>query len=323
MAVITNTHQTYGTKGIREDLSDAIYNISPTDTPFMTAAGRGGADNTLYEWQTDELADPNADNAFPEGDEAEFDEVPPTERLGNYTQISRKTLIISGTNETVKKAGRKSEKAYQMAKKSKELKRDMEKILLSNQAASAGASNVARKTGALLAFLKTNVDKAADGANPVYQSIPTQARTDGTQRDISEDILKSTLHKVWASGGDVDGAVVMTGPINKMKISKFEGIATKTLQQTSAKKTAIIAAADIYVSDFGTVHIVPNRWQRERDAFVLDTDFVQIDYLRPFKRTPLAKTGDAEKEMLIVEYGLRVKNEAALGLIADLTETLS
>lgn len=319
MAAIANTLQTYQTVGIREDLSDAIYNISPTDTPFLTGAGRGSADNTLYEWQTDALAAPDTNNAFIEGDEATFQAVTPTVRLGNYTQISRKTIIVAGTQEAVKKAGRKSDLAYNMAKRSKELKRDMEAIMLSNQGAAAGAAGVPRKTGTLLAFVKTNVNKGATGANPVYTSIPTGTRTDGTQRDFTEPLLKDVLQLVWASGGDVDGSIVMVGPVNKQKASLFSGIATKTLNSTGAKKMAIVAAADIYVSDFGTTHIIPNRFQRERDAHVIDFDFVQIDYLRSFRTEKLAKTGDAEKRMLLAEYGLRVKNEAALGLIADLT----
>src|SRR5690348_22766 len=169
MAKIANTFNTYETVGRREELSDAIYMISPEETPFMSNAGRGKVNNTFFEYQQDSLATPDNTNAQLEGDDqTTFDAVTPTVRPGNYVQISRKSVIISGTQEATDKAGRKSEKAYQLAKKSAELKRDMETILLSNQGAVAGATATARKTAGLPAWVKTNVDLGATGVNPVY-----------------------------------------------------------------------------------------------------------------------------------------------------------
>jgi len=171
MSAIANTFQTYDAKGIREDLSDIIYNISPTETPFMANAGRGKASNTLFEWQTDSLANTNTSNAQLEGDDvSSFDAVSPTVRLGNYTQISRKTVVIAGTEEVVNKAGRKSELAYQLAKKGKELKRDMEAICLANQGAAAGNDTTARVTGSILAFIKTNVNLAGVSSGALYHA---------------------------------------------------------------------------------------------------------------------------------------------------------
>lgn len=318
MAAITNTAKTYDMKGIREDLSDVIYNISPEETPFMSNAGRDKADNTYFEWQTDSLNAPDTGNAQLEGDDVQsFDPVTPTTRLGNYAQISRKTVIVSDTNEVVDKAGRKSELAYQIAKKGKELKIDMESILLSNQGAVAGATATARKTGSVLAFIKTNTNIGATGVNPVYTDRPTGTRTDGTLRPFTETILKDVVQKAWIAGANLK--TVMVGAVVKQEISSFAGIATKTYQQTAAEVSAIIGAADVYVSDFGTLTIVPNRFMRSRDVLFLDWEFVSVAYLRPFKTVPLAKTGDAEKRMLIVEYGLKVKNEAALGIAADVS----
>ncbi len=317
MAIVSNTYLTYDAKGIREDLADVIYNISPEETPFFTLCKKYDAKQTLHEWQTDALASPDTSNAHLEGDEATFSAVTPTARIGNYAQISRKTVIISGTEEVVNKAGRKSELAYQLAKLSAELKRDMEAIALANQGAAAGNSTTARKTGAVLAFIKTNVNKEATGANPSWTTIPTGTRTDGATRAFTEAILKDVILQVYNSGGTPK--VLMVPPAQKQVASTFTGIASTRFNVAGAKPATIIGAADIYVSDFGNVEIVPNRFMRSRDALVLDPRYCGVFYLRPFKQEALAKTGDAEKRQLLVEWGLRIGNEAALGLAADLS----
>jgi hypothetical protein len=326
MSQTSNTFDTFNAKGIRESLSNVIYNISPEETPFMSNVGRENVKNTYFEWQTDSLAAASTTNAQVEGDDiTTFDSTAATVRLGNYTQISNKTLLISGTLESVDKAGRRSELAYQLAKRSAEIKRDMESIILTNQAAAAGSAGVStalRKTGSLLAFLKTNTDKGTGGADPVYTSSPTATRTDATAanlRTFTEAILKSVIQKVWASGGTPK--VLMVGPVNKARVSGFTGIAEIRREVTGNRQATIIGAADVYVSDFGSVNVVPNRFQRERDAFVLDPEYAAVSFLRPFSTVELAKTGDAEKRMLVVEWGLKVNTEAAHGLAADLTTT--
>ena len=324
MASVTGTFTRFDAKGVREDLSNVIYQISPEETPFMSNIGRENVKNTFYEWQTDDLASAVTTNAQIEGDDiTSFTTVTPTVRLGNYTQISRKDVIISGTLESVDKAGRRSELSYQMAKRSAELKRDMETTMLANQGAAAGSTSAARKTGALLAFLKTNTDKGAGGGDPVYTTIPEAARTDSTSGDLrafSETLLKNVIQKVWTEGGNPD--VVMAGPVNKQNLSLMKGIAAQRFNAQGQKPSTIIGAADVYVSDFGNVTIVPNRFQRERDVFVLDTEYASVAYLRPFQTVELAKTGDAEKRMLLVEWGLKIHNEKAHGVITDLNSTI-
>jgi hypothetical protein len=326
MSQTANTFDTFGAKGIRESLSNVIYNISPEETPFMSNVGRENVKNTYFEWQTDSLAGASTTNAQVEGDDVgSFDQTSATTRLGNYTQISNKTLLISGTLEAVDKAGRRSELAYQLAKRSAEIKRDMESICLTNQAAAAGSAGVStalRRTGSLLAFIKTNTDKGTGGADPVYTNAPSATRTDATNanlRAFSETILKSVIQKVWAAGGTPK--VLMVGPVNKARVSGFTGIAEIRREVTGNRQATIIGAADVYVSDFGSVNVVPNRFQRERDAFVLDPEYASIAFLRPFQTVELAKTGDAEKRLLNVEWGLKVHTEAAHGLAADLTTT--
>lgn len=273
---------------------------------------------TFNEWQLDTLQAPNTANAQLEGDDvAAFDAVQATTRVGNYTQILRKTLIVADTEEVVQKAGRSSELGYQIGKKGKELKRDIEATLLNNIAANAGAAGVARVTGALLAFVKTNTDKGATGADPVYTTVPNATRTDGTQRAFTETILKNVIQMAWSAGASP--STLMLGALNKQVASGFSGVATRYKEVKGNAPSVIIGAADVYVSDFGQLSIVPNRFQRNRDGWVLDFEYISVDYLRPFKTEELAKTGDAEKRMLITELMLRVKNEAALALAADLS----
>lgn len=322
MAVISGTYTRYDANGLREQLTETIYSISPEETPLSSSISRGSASQTLYEWQTDALAAADEDNAQLEGDEASYTTPAATVRVGNYTQILRKTALVSGTLEVVDKAGRKSEMAYQKAKRGKEMKLDLEKILFRAQAGNAGGTGTARRLASLNAWVKTNVDAGSGGGNPTYTAgVPGATRTDGTQRAFTETILKNTLQAVWTSGGKP--RVLMVGPVNKAKVSGFSGIATRSfdISNSSPKPMAIIASVDVYVSDWGTVRVVPSRLQRERDAWVIDPEMLELAFLRPMKSTPMAKTGDADKEMLLMEVTLQVKQEAGLGLAADLTIT--
>jgi len=313
MAQPTNAFDTYDAIGIREDLQDVIYSISPTETPFMSSAAREQVKNTLHEWQTDSLAAASTANAVIEGDEATLDASSATSRLGNYTQIMDKTVVITGTQEAVDKAGRASELAYQIAKKSKELKRDIESTLLANQARVAGNASTARKFGSIGSWIKTNDDfNAADGASPTGDG--TDARTDGTQRAMTEDMLKSVIKNVWNAGGNP--SIVMVGPFNKQKISGFTGGSTRF--DASEDKT-LYTSIDVYSSDFGDLEVVPNRFSRDRDALVLDMDYWSVGFLRDFTMHELSKTGDSEKRQLLVELSLISRNEGASGGVFDLT----
>ena len=314
MAIVANTFTRYSAIGIREDLSNVIYNISPEETPFISNIGRENVKNTYFEWQTDSLAAASASNAALEGDDVgSFSAVNPTSRIGNYTQISTKNVIISGTLEALDKAGRRSELTYQLAKLGSELKRDMESALLANQSPVAGNTTTARRTAGLPAFIKTNTSFGTGGAD----TSGIAARTDGTQRAFTEALLKGVIAKVWESGGTPK--MLMVGSFNKQAASAFNGIATRFRDVPAGQQAQIVGAADVYVSDFGTVNIVPNRFQRARDAFVVDPQYASMAVLRPIQQMELAKTGDAEKRLMLVEYGLKVNNEAAHGIVADLT----
>ena len=304
--------------GQREDLTDIIYDISPTETPFMSSIGKTKATAVYHEWQTDSLAAATTANAAVEGADATSATLSPTVRLGNYTQIIQKTVQVSGTLDAVNKAGRKSEKAYQLAKASAELKRDLETILLANQGRSAGTSTTARKLGSLLSWIKTNSDVGSGGADPATIGVST--RTDGTQRTFTETLLKTVVAEVFTSGGSPK--ILMVGAAGKQKVSSFAGIAAQRYMAPGNTPTTIIGAADVYMSDFGTMSVVPNRFMRTRDALVLDPEYAALAYLRPFQTNDLAKTGDSENTQLLAEVTLEVKNEAAHGIIADLDMAL-
>lgn len=313
------TYQTYTAIGQREDLSDIIYNISPTDTPLMSSIGKTKATAVYHEWQVDSLADASLSNAAVEGADATSATMGVTTRAGNRTQIFQKTVQIAGTLEAVDKAGRKSEKAYQLAKASSEVKRDMELTLLSNQVASNGNSSTARTMGGLQAWLNTNGDFGTSG---VAGANGTTARVDGTDRTFDEATLKTVVKEVYQSGGNPK--VLMVNPAHKQLVSAFAGIAAQRYMAPSNEATTIIGAADVYLSDFGTMSVVPNRFMNatnscDETAFVVDPDMLAIAYLRPFSTNELAKTGDSEKTQLICEATLEVKNEAAHGIIADLS----
>jgi hypothetical protein len=315
-------YNAYDAIGQREDLTDIIYDISPTTTPFMSSIGKSKATAVFHEWQTDSLAAATTNNAAVEGADASDATLSPTVRLGNYTQILQKTIKVSGTLDSVNKAGRKSEKAYQLAKASQELKRDLETILLANQGRSAGTTNsTARKMGSLLSWIKTNSSVQTNGGDPTTIGVST--RTDGNTRTFTETLLKEVVAEVFASGGTPK--ILMVGATGKQKVSSFTGLSAYRYNVnggTGGAQATIVGAADVYLSDFGSMSVVPNIFMRTRDALVLDPEYAAIAYLRPFQTNELAKAGDADKTQILVECTLEVKNEAAHGIVADLNMAL-
>ena len=320
MTAQTNAFGSYQAIGNREDLTDIISRISPTRTPFMMLAGKGKADGKNHEWQTDSLAAAVTTNAQLEGDVVAPTASTPTVRLNNYCQISRKDATVSGTQEKVSKAGRKSEMAYQMSKRMAELKRDMESVLCSNQRGAAGATGTARKLRGLAAFNNTNTNRytastsGTKGKNATAPNSATGAGTDaGNTRALTELLVKAVLAQCYTSGAEVKFAMV--GPHNKQVISTFTG---RSSSREMVDKNKILGAADVYCSDYGDIKILPNIFGRERDCVFLDPDMVEIAYLRaPFQKD-LPVFGDAESKMIAAEYTLAVKNYGGIGMVADI-----
>jgi galactitol-specific phosphotransferase system IIB component len=311
MAQPTNTFDTYDSIGEREDLSDVIYNISPTDTPFLSSAAKTKATAVLHEWQTDSLAAAVTNNQVIEGDEATLDAITATTRLSNSCQIMDKTIVITGTQEAVDKAGRASEIAYQIAKKAKELKRDLESSLTSNNAEVTGSATAARVAGGLRSWVATNDVMGTSGTSG---GAGNTAATNGTQRAFTESLLKSVIKSVWNAGGNP--TMIMVGPFNKQKLSGFTGNSTRF---DAGADATLYTSVDVYASDFGQLQVVPNRFSRDREAWVLDMDYWGVAFLRDFTMHELSKTGDSEKRQLLLEATLESRNEAASGCVADIT----
>lgn len=312
MATPSNTFTSYDAIGRREDLADAIYLTDPVDTPLISMAARVSGTGILHEWQTQALAAAAA-NAVLEGDDATTDATTATTRLSNTMQISDKVPRVTGSQESVVSAGRDSEMAFQVSLKSMELKRDMELILYRAQAEATGNTTNARTLGAMLSWITTNISIGTGGSAAGTALAGNTVRTDGTQRDFTETLLKDVLSLCWDNGGDPD--CLTMGSFNKKRFSAFTGNATR---QVDAKDMALYAGIDVYASDWGEVFVVPNRFQRARDVWAIQKDMVALAYLRPFRLYDLAKTGDSERKQLLVEYTLEVRDEKAHGLVADL-----
>jgi hypothetical protein len=321
MAVPTNTRLTFGGVQVREDLSDIIYNISPMDTPFMSGAGKGSCSNTLFEWQKDELAAAAANQKLEGDDPASLAVVEPT-KLTNHTQISEKAVQTSGTAEAVDWAGRKSSQAYQLAKRAKEIKRDMELMLTGEDVKSSGGAGAARKTAALMSWLGDSV--AAD-SNIIDGSAGTPIANDGDGTSVAAaagadavltmDMVNDCVQQVWEAGGNPD--IIMCEAALKVKMSALAGsvVADIVTNHDKATPAHAVNSVDVIVTDFGTFKIVPSRLCLPNTLYVLDFDFWSIDYLRPFTTETLAKTGDSVKQMMVAEYGLRGKNGQANGAV--------
>ena len=320
MTIIANTFLNYSAVGIREDLSNIITMISPETRPFMSnMTKKRSVTNTFFEFQTDDLGAAAANHHLEGDDLAAFTAVTPTVRLGNYTQISRRDFIVSDTMGALDLAGRRASVAYQISMAGKRLANDMEHNLCGlNHAAVGGSSTQARKTAPLAAWLKTNTSRGTNGADPtVSGGVVNAAATDGTQRAMTEPMLKSVLQGIFTSGGSP--RFVLVGPHVKTVISGFAGIAAQRYMAPSDGPTSIVGAADVYLSDFGSVAIVPSTKSRARDAYVIAPDLVEVATLRPIQANELAKTGDATKFLTLAEYGLAVTQEAGCGVIADLS----
>jgi hypothetical protein len=318
-AVNTYTGGSGGGNGMREDFKDFIATVAPEETPFLSLIGTDTASNTFFEWQLDSLDTASTSNAVLEGDDFTATSYTAPTRVANRCQISTKGIVVTGTFEAVRKAGRASELARLIIKRGKELRRDMEAICMTNQASTTGATDVARKTGTVCAWYGTtaNASRGSGGSAGGYSNSDVAAATDSStanMRALTESILKTTLAGCWDSGANIK--VLMCSSSQKQNISTFTGNATRTID---AEGNKLSTAIDVYESDFGTIRIVPNRLQRARDVHLLDPDMWRLAYLRPFQLQEIAKAGDSDKRSLVVEWGLMCMNEKGNGIIADVT----
>lgn len=320
MAVPTNTVTAHAAIGNREDLADIIYDISPMDTPFLSGIAKNSATAVYHEWQTDAL-DAAATNQQIEGNDTVANTFAATTRVGNYCQISKKAVSVSGTQRAVNSAGRADEYSYQLAKRGREIKRDMEFALTRNQASSAGGAGTARSLGSAESWLATNKTSMGTGTaqtTPGFAAGIVAAPTDSTVAGTFVIAgMDAVIQACWTAGGEPD--VIMVGPHNRTQVSGFPGISTLFTDAQAQESTYLQGAVDFYKSNFGTFRVVPNRFQRDATALVLDLDYFCLSTLRDMEVEELAKTGDSDKSQIVTEFTLECKNELASGKVTDLT----
>ena len=309
MAKVTNAFDTYSATSDREDLSNIIYNISPMQTPFMSSIGKRNINNVVFDWQTEDLASPVSTGEL-EGFELSRSAAVATTRVSNVAMISKRDATVSGSQESSDPAGKRSEMAHQLAIMSKALKRDMEEALCQKNGKTTGNATTARKTGAFESWVKSNVNNAA-GSTPTGGGT---APTDGTQRALTETLLKDVLQSCFENGGEP--SIAICGPHNKQVISGFTG---RSQARQFVDANTVEASVSIYSSDFGELKIVPSNRSRERSLLLVDPEMAKVSFLRDFKTVDIATIGDAVTKMIVVEYGLEVSNEAAHGAVVDLT----
>lgn len=318
MTVLANTIQNVARVGVREDLDDKIAALFPDDTPFIDMIGRSKASNTYTEWQTDGLAAANATNAKIQGDDLANDSRANTVRVGTHTQIMTKVVGASTTVEWTNKAGRRSELAREIMKSGRELRTDMEKRCVGNYASVAAAAGTAGQTAGALAWLTTNsvLGVAGSPANGGFSAGIVAAATNGTQRAFTETLLKGCLQTIWTAGGNPKAIIL--GAAQKQVAAGFAGLAQQR-RETGTKKVTIVAGADLYVSDFAEVAFTPDRFASARDAFIVDPEYWDIAVGDPMQVNDLAKTGLATRKEMHTEIALRCLNEAASGVVRDLS----
>lgn len=313
MAQADNTFDSYDAVGIREDLEDVIYDVSPEETPFYSKCGKVKAANTLHEWQTDALRASDT-NAHIEGDATLADARVATSRLGNYTQIFKNAVVIPDTDEGLVKAGRAKEIAYQVLKTAKEQKLDIEKALFDNNARVAGDSTTARELAGAPSWIVSNIDEASDATAATGNG--TDARTDGTAEAFSQTRFDNVMQSIWESGGKPDSVYLSAFQMNVAL--GFEGNNNQR-STIRAEDERVIKHMDVYVTPWGTVEFVPSRENRGSDVFVMQDDMWAVGVLRPTKNVALAKTGDATTRQVTTELTLICKNEKASGAVFDCT----
>ena len=320
MAQPANLYDKFDLTGVREDLIDKIFNTSPTETPVITAFGRSSTNNTYHEWQRDSLATANKDNALIDGDDFSAQALVATARVGNYCQIFNAQPAVSRRANIVKKAGRAAEMAYQKAKSMLEIKRHMEAAMVSNNPAVAGNSTTASKAGGLGVQNYANTNHGATGSTAAWTSgAPTTAPTAGTARAFTETILKDVVQKAYIASGEVPRMAVMS-PNHKGVFSTFTGIAVNRYQVGKKEQGRIVGGADVYMSDFGELEIVPHYLMAgATDVHLLNTEYGEVVFLDGFRTQEMGTTGDSQKNLITADTTFAVRAPNAFGKAADLS----
>lgn len=319
MAVPNNSYATYDSIGNREDLADAIYDISPIDTPVLSSIARVKATGVKHEWQTDNLAAATVQGAA-EGDDFAASVRVQTVRLDNQTQIFRKDISVSRTQRVVLSAGRRDEYAYQLAKGGKELKRNIEKTILGTQGKSLAGTTTARLSGGLMTYIKTASSARNLTGNTVTwngngATVTGTFAAGGATAGLLKALIDTVIGVLWTAGSDAN--VIICNKTQKAGISTMTGIATLYREVPSGNQGAIVGGADLYVSNFGEFVVVPDRFidSTKPYFYLADYEYLALAELDPIDVVPVAKTGDADKAMIICEACLEVRSTDAPGVV--------
>ncbi len=325
MPKVASAFTTYQAVGNREDLSNAIYNIDPFDTPVMSAIRRRNVKNRLFDWQTEFLPTVNPNNAQVEGFVLANGPSQPTIRQQNTTQISERDATVSGSQEESDAAGKGSEMAHQMAMSSKVLKSDIEVILCGRQPRNDGndTTPTARTTEAFSHWLARAKDKTGAVAGAIAPGtsvaalpvLPTDPFAVPTAVQITEAMLGDAMQKAYTNGASPTLWVVPPGP--KRTVSTFTGRSTS---QVLVGKTEVVSTVDVIATDFGRVKCVPSRWVPSDVGLLIDQDYAAVSFFRSFRQYLMARTGDAETRMIVVEWGLEMRNALAHILFNGITK---
>jgi len=331
MAQAEGAHSAYSeeiaTGGNREDLTDIMWDISPTETPGITALGKTKATAISHDWLTDSLEDA-AENINIEGADAEPVKAASRIRLANYTQILKKWAVVTGTQEKVLKGGGvKSEMAYQVGRRMKALKRDAEfNIFGRNTGKVAGSDVLERKFGSFLSYMDNYVGEgdlagksyfgAADSTPPAGNGDVT-GYSQGTPEALDEDAkFKPALEQLWNQSGGNENIIALCGSHQRGVISSFSGVGTR---YTSTDDKRLVNSIDVYDGDYHTVTVTPDRFCLQDAVFLIDGEYAKTADLRAIHSYDLAKNGDSYRKEITWEFTLEIGNPRAHILIDGLT----
>ena len=324
MVQAVGAHSSYdepiATGGNREDLSDVLFDVSPTETPGITAIKKNKATGTAHDWLTDALEDPDI-NAHIEGDDAAPIDAAPRVRLSNYTQIFKKHAVVTGTQEKVLKGGGiKSEMAYQVARRMKAIKRDCEAAIFGSTtgpstAKAPGDDLTPREMGSFITYMEgTSYQGGVGFVAPAGNGVDTG--TNGTLRPFDEAILTAALAQLWEQSGGNENIIGLCNKTQRGAFSTFDGSSTRYVTTDDRK---LVASIDVYDGDFHTVTVSPDRFSSSNTFLLLDPEYASLADLRPLFTKDLAVLGDSTRKELVWETTLEVCNPLAHLLIDDLS----
>lgn len=324
MATLTAAFDTNEQIGIKEDIEDKIFMISPKETPFLSNAQKLTARNTLHQWQTDTLRSP-VENRQVEGNTAAASARTPTTMLNNYTCISDDVFAVTGTADAVDTYGRAKESIYQRVKAGLQLKTDMEITLLANDAKNGQSSSASARVAAGFPTWITNYTNGTGPTSGTGSSIAVASSATA----LTYEFLSSAMQLVYQAGGNP--SIMMLPPGLKRKFSLLTigssspSTADIRYDISTPKAAAAVGTVDQWLSDFGMLDVTPNRQQALGDTFLqqavflIDPEKYGVAFLRPLQFIPLAKVGDYEQELVLAEYTLVVQSPKAHGAVWGMT----